>query len=207
MQEHDNKYIEDNEAKLNPAPKNFRVSYAIKLGFIGITALGIGVYFQSIKTRRDAEKKFLQENHMAETTPTISIMPAIKAMEPKTGQLVDIAEPNSWTLLNIWATWCPPCREEMPSLELLQQKLKNKLHVIALSVDDNIDMVKEFMVINQPSFRVLWDHSKEASLKFGIKKYPETFLINPQGRIVAQFSGPRDWAAARAIDYLLNILK
>ncbi|MDX8401481.1 MAG: TlpA disulfide reductase family protein, partial [Mariprofundaceae bacterium] len=87
-------------------------------------------------------------------------------------------------LLNFWATWCPPCREEMPSMaELYRKYAARGLRVLAVSVDrrdaDLAGFVKEYGL----PFEVLHDADNAVSRRYGVFKFPETFLIGRDGRI------------------------
>jgi peroxiredoxin len=104
-------------------------------------------------------------------------------------------------LVNLWATWCPPCREEMPSMEKLHEKLKDRGFVLlAVSQDEGgIDGVRQFVEQMKLTFRVLVDPDGEVGRKFGVWGYPESFLVDRDGRIVERVIGPRDWAAPTQI--------
>lgn len=206
--EHHNEQIIDDEQTLNPPPSTYKVSFFTKCVFLVLFGLGISAYAYMIIERRLSQNRFLMNNQMAAVKLTPTALPSVNVYDLSAGADINLSsEVASWTLLNLWATWCPPCKEEMPSLELLQQKLKGKLKIIALSVDDNIDSVKEFVAINKPSFKVFWDKSQISPAIFGVEKYPETFLISPDGLLTTQFSGPRDWGSSRALDYFLNIIQ
>lgn len=198
--------MNNQEEELNPAPKSYRVTFSTKVAFLGIAALGVGAYGYMVVKRRATQAQFLQNNQMAAVKIMPAPLPKISVIDPKNEQPVPIVPEGQWTLLNIWATWCPPCQEEMPSLELLQKKLGAKLSIVALSADDDLNAVKEFIKVNNPSFKVLWDQDKQLPARLGISKYPETFLISPDGLLSIQFSGPRDWASPMAIDYLENAI-
>lgn len=205
---HSDEPLEEDEAELNPAPLPYRVSFRTKVGFLLLLVLGAGTYLYMIVERRVSQSKFLIHNQMAAVKLVQAAVPKMLVYDLKTDRDVELgSELNTWVLLNIWATWCPPCKEEMPSLELLQQKLKGRLKIVALSVDDNVDAVKDFVNVNKPSFLVLWDKHRSSPIKFGVDKYPETFLISPDGLLTTQFSGPRDWGSASAFDYFLSIVR
>ncbi|VAW87037.1 hypothetical protein MNBD_GAMMA16-603 [hydrothermal vent metagenome] len=98
-------------------------------------------------------------------------------------------------LLNVWATWCPPCRRELPSLEKLEQILKEQpFSVVGLSIDDDVDLVQEYLSDQGVTYANYVDLSgKEANEKLGIVAYPHTFLIGKKGRLVARYAGERVW--------------
>ena len=101
-------------------------------------------------------------------------------------------------LVNLWATWCPPCRDEMPSMERLHQQLKDKGFVLlAVAEDDGgARVVKPFIEEMKVTFSVLVDPDGEVGRKYGVWGYPESFLVDREGRIVERVIGPRDWASA-----------
>ncbi|HZR82462.1 MAG TPA: prolipoprotein diacylglyceryl transferase family protein [Candidatus Binatia bacterium] len=97
--------------------------------------------------------------------------------------------------LNLWTTWCPPCRQEMPAMQQLAQKLAGDGFVmLAVSEDDEgAPVVKKFVDEMKLTFPVLVDSTGEVGRRFAITGYPETFIIDREGRQVARFIGPRDW--------------
>ncbi len=104
-------------------------------------------------------------------------------------------------LVNVWATWCPPCREEMPSMEVLHQRLKDRGFVLlAVSEDEGgPDAVKSFVEQTKVSFPVLLDPDGDVGRKYGVWGFPESFLVDREGRIVERVIGPRDWATPAQI--------
>ncbi len=99
-------------------------------------------------------------------------------------------------LLNFWATWCPPCRREMPSMENLYQKLSNEPFVIlAINQWEDSDHVFAFMgqLNTFPSFPILFDPKSEVAAAFKVKGLPTSFIIDKQGRIVYRAVGGREF--------------
>lgn len=127
-----------------------------------------------------------------------------------TGQLVDItAWQGKVVLLNIWATWCFPCREEMPTLDRLQQRLGGKyFDVVALSVDKGgIDKVRKFYdQINIDHLQIYVDQSASASTSLGIFGIPATLLLSPDGKELGRFIGPAEWDSPEMISFLENTI-
>ncbi len=113
-------------------------------------------------------------------------------------------------IFNVWATWCPPCRKEMPDLLRLSQILpKKKFMVVALSVDRNPDDVKSFVHEHGLTFPVFLDQGglSIAAPMLGVFKYPETLVMNRQGKIVTKVIGAYPWAGAETIKALKYIAK
>jgi peroxiredoxin len=98
-------------------------------------------------------------------------------------------------VLNIWATWCPPCREEMPGLEALQQRYAAEgLHVIGVSIDGRnaAGEVRSFLESNGITFTILHDADERVTRVFRTMGVPETYLIDREGRLVRRWIGKID---------------
>lgn len=97
-------------------------------------------------------------------------------------------------VLNIWATWCPPCRQEMPSLDRLSQLL-DPAHfaVLGLSVDADRLLAAEFLVQQHIGFRNYFDPDGSLSQRLGLKVYPQTFVIAPDRLLLHSIAGQREW--------------
>jgi cytochrome c biogenesis protein CcmG/thiol:disulfide interchange protein DsbE len=97
-------------------------------------------------------------------------------------------------MLNFWASWCEPCREEMPTMERLYQEFKNKGFVI-LGVDvkdrkkDAVAFIKELKL----TYPVVFDPNEEVGLLYGVWALPTTYLIGPKGQGLARLWGPAHW--------------
>lgn len=99
-------------------------------------------------------------------------------------------------VLNVWATWCPPCRREMPSLERLSKNVDGSRIVVAgISVDSDANAVLEFLRQNGVTFRNFRDTPGDIANALGVQVYPETILIAPDGKIVHRIMGERDWSS------------
>jgi peroxiredoxin len=104
-------------------------------------------------------------------------------------------------LLNLWTTWCPPCREEMPSMEKLYARLRERdFELVAVSEDEEGRRVVEpFVAEMKLSFPVLIDPEHQVGDRYGVWGYPESFVIDRNGHVVERVIGPRDWAAAEHV--------
>ena len=103
--------------------------------------------------------------------------------------------------LNFWATWCPPCIIEMPSMEKLHRRFKDKSFVmVAINSQETDALVKSFFEKNKLSFTALLDSSGEVGSGFGVNALPTTFVLDKQGRIIGSALGPRDWNSQASID-------
>ncbi|MDX8404986.1 MAG: TlpA disulfide reductase family protein [Mariprofundus sp.] len=100
-------------------------------------------------------------------------------------------------LLNFWATWCPPCRQEIPSMVKLHEQLSAKgLKIVAVSVDQRLDDLKTFVTEYKMPFQVLHDADAAISGQYGVFRYPESFLIDRNGVVQQHFIGAVDWMRA-----------
>lgn len=119
------------------------------------------------------------------------------------GQIVTLSALRGQVVfLNFWATWCPPCREEMPSIERLHRELRDQgLVVLAVDVDESPERVAKFVKDFRLSFPVPLDAGSNLFSTYGAPGLPTTMLIDRRGRVVGMALGPRDWAsdAARAL--------
>ncbi len=113
-------------------------------------------------------------------------------------------------ILNVWATWCPPCRKEMPDLIRLSRLLPaNKFTVIGLSVDNNADDVRDFIKEQNIPFPIFWDKGGKqvGGPVLGVFKYPETFIINRRGIYVEKVVGGFPWQSPRTVAILNSVYK
>lgn len=113
-------------------------------------------------------------------------------------------------LLNFWATWCPPCRREMPSMERLYQKYQDKgFTVLAVNQMEDGDRVFAFSgVLNPtPTFNILLDTNSRVSRSYHVKGLPTTFLIDKKGRIRYHAIGGREFDHPEVEKIIESLLK
>lgn len=102
-------------------------------------------------------------------------------------------------LLNFWASWCPPCREEMPVLSRWQNALQAAgLQIIGVSMDDDRSEVKRFLAKYPVSYPIVMGDARFAEQFGGVLGLPLTYLIDAQGRVVARYQGEADLAKMEA---------
>lgn len=130
-----------------------------------------------------------------------SPLPDLVLADLADGRTSSLAEYRGRALVvNLWATWCAPCRSEMPSLEHLSRAVRaQNLTVIGISVDSDLNLAREFVLQHGLSFVNLSDPDMaRGRAALGIRALPETFVIDRDGRIVARALGARDWATEEA---------
>jgi peroxiredoxin len=111
-------------------------------------------------------------------------------------------------VLNVWTTWCPPCREEMPSMERLYGQLRGPdFELLAVSEDEGgIEPVRAFVRDVGVTFPVAHDPERQVGTRYGVWGYPETFIIDREGRVVERVIGPRVWDAPEQVAMLRGLL-
>jgi len=112
-------------------------------------------------------------------------------------------------VVNFWASWCPPCRKEMPALQGLDDAM-NRQHfrVIGVSVDEDKNLMREFLIQHQIHFDNLHDADRHLAYELlGIRNYPETFIISPEGLIVMRIIGEQLWNSEAVHSLLQSIHK
>jgi peroxiredoxin len=111
-------------------------------------------------------------------------------------------------VLNFWATWCPPCVEEAPSLERLQNAIAPRGGtVLGISVDEDEAEYTKFLQDHQITFPNYRDPSKKIALSYGTSMYPETYIIDRNGRLARKIIGPQDWDSPEILAYLNQLLQ
>ena len=105
-------------------------------------------------------------------------------------------------VLNFWATWCPPCVEEMPSLVQLQKQLGDKVTILAVSEDADDAAYKQFIHDHNVDLLTVRDVQRKTNEVYGTFKFPETYIIDRDGKIVRKFIGATDWTAPDIVAYL-----
>jgi peroxiredoxin len=109
-------------------------------------------------------------------------------------------------VLNFWATWCPPCIEEMPSLVQMQQKMKDKgVEVVAISVDADQSAYQKFLKEYRVNLLTVRDPDQSSNNLYGTFKFPETYIIDRRGVLRRKFIGPIDWGTPEIVEYLAKL--
>ena len=184
-----------------------RTGWAL-FGLLVLLAAGIGTYFsvRSASESRPASNGALM--FRAHDTPrTVAEI----AFEDAQGSKRTLAQSRGKVVLvNVWATWCVPCREEMPALDRLQRKLGGSgFEVLALSIDaGGAAAVKQFYdEIGIRSLAIYVDRSMRAAATLGTMGLPTTLLIDAEGREIGRHIGPAQWDAPEAVRMIAGYMK
>ncbi len=107
-------------------------------------------------------------------------------------------------VLNFWATWCPPCVEEMPSLLTLHKELGDQVTILAVSEDADDAALRQFIRDHEVDLLTVRDTHNNNEV-YGTFKFPETYIIDRNGKVVRKFIGATNWTSPDIIDYLKKL--
>ena len=150
-----------------------------------------------------SEKYPLPSKMLMDPMPAANMAPEINVidMNGEKRTLQDLK--GKFVLVNFWATWCNPCKVEMPLLENLHQTLKSdKFTVLGLHVGPGPENIEEFKKLMPISFPIYVD--MELEVNWGVPGLPTTFLLNPEGRLIYRAVGKREFASDDMINFIRN---
>jgi len=112
-------------------------------------------------------------------------------------------------IVNVWATWCGPCVEEVPSLISLVEAMGGELQLIAVSEDGSLEdiesFLKSFPKIKNPNIHVLWDEKREVMKLYSAERLPESFVLNRELKLVKKIVGGINWHTPDSVEYLKGL--
>lgn len=171
----------------------------LAIAALALVAGAAGAYFSLSRNQPGADGGVLFPHSGAKPMPELTL-------QDSSGRSLSLADFRGKTiLLNVWATWCAPCREEMPALDRLQGKLGGpQFEVVALSVDQQGLAVarKFFEEVGVKSLALYIDPSAQAAFKINAIGLPVTLLVDRQGREIARHLGAAKWDSPEAISDL-----
>lgn len=110
-------------------------------------------------------------------------------------------------LVNFWGTWCPPCVEEMPSIQRLQNQLSDRpFSVLAVNVNEARNRVAAFAKRNDIALRVLQDATGDVSRAWDVQVFPTSYLVDGSGQVRYRALGPVDWDSGEPLEATLKLL-
>jgi peroxiredoxin len=171
---------------------------AVVLAFLAISAL---IILFSLK----------QNNSYLKFSPLRLGQPAPNFTLPGLdGKMVSLSDHKGHVVLvNIWATWCPPCVDEMPSMQRLYKELTDEdFEILAVSIDTlGTKVVAPFMKKFKLSFPALIDTKGTIQTIYQTTGVPESFIINQEGILIERVIGPRDWAAPGVLRFFRDLIQ
>ena len=125
------------------------------------------------------------------------------------GRTIDSSElRGKVVLLNFWATWCGPCKEEMPAMQRLREAFPHAdFALLAVTTDQQHDAITAFANGLRLSFPILQDETKDVSAAFGVRGLPTTVILDREGRLVGRAIGPRRWDSPEVIALFKDLLQ
>ncbi len=191
-------------------PKIFPVRLFLHLGWI----IGFVVIFSIFFVQREATEHYAealkQGKELGLSLPKEPRLAPEFRLPDLSGKQVSLADQRGKIVfLNFWATWCPPCRAEMPAMERLFQRMQNRDFVmLAIDFQESQQQAQKFMDEFQFTFPVLLDTDGTVGTTYGVMGLPTTYILDREGRIVASVVGPREWDSETAyafFEHLLNV--
>lgn len=111
-------------------------------------------------------------------------------------------------LVCFWATWCPPCRAEIPSLDRLYKDYKDRgFMVVGISTDRSAEYVKDFLKTHPVGFPMLMDSDTRVSRQYGVFSMPTSFLLDRKGIIIKRYIGEEDWGSSEIRNTIKSALE
>jgi peroxiredoxin len=188
------------ETTRNRKEKEFNYPIAVFI-FVAVTAL---VIILSLKLN-DSSYKFSNQVAIKDNLPAPDFtFPRLD------GKMVSLSDyKGKVVLVNIWATWCPPCVDEMPSMEKLYRKFKGQnFEILAVSIDEpGLKAVAPFMKKSNLTFPALIDSEGAVKAVYGITGIPESFIIDQQGILLKKIVGPVDWATPNIFRFFSELIQ
>jgi peroxiredoxin len=131
---------------------------------------------------------------------------SLKLVDGRTISLSDFR--GKVVFLNFWATWCPPCREEMPSMQALYRRFREQgLEILAVDIMENRKTVTNFLSDNDLTFPTVLDPDGRVSGSYGVQAVPATFIVDRDGKLILRAVGGRDWNTPAVIAAFEELLK
>jgi len=187
--------------------RNGKVLSIIAVGGL-LIALGLAGFFQLLGRVRD---HLLARQDSVIAPVAAGALAADFKLKDLGGSTISLSSLRGKVVfLNVWATWCEPCRQEMPSIESLYEEFKQDKNLVVLAVSQDSTgrgAVDSYIRKNGFKFTVLLDPANAVGEAYNVSGIPETFIIAPNGRIVAHHSGPYDWSKPEMRDALEELLK
>jgi peroxiredoxin len=176
------------------------------LALLGWLLFVVGCESQPGRAQGADRDPFKQLDLTRVTPPTSAPAFTVPSPAGRTLSLTDVK--GGVVLLNFWATWCPPCREEMPSMERLYQRYRDRgFTVLALSIDRDLAAVPLFVEKSRLTFPIGLDSKMAVAELYRVHALPTTIVIDRAGQIIAGAAGARDWdspAAHAVVETLLR---
>ena len=131
------------------------------------------------------------------------------ALERLDGSILNPDDLKGMTLIvNFWATWCPPCRKEMPALQRAWESLRDEnILLLGIAVGENKTAVAEYVEKMKLDFPIALDPTTDSSSEWAVRGLPTTYVVDPSGQIVLEAVGERDWDDSAILDQIRAVAR
>ena len=134
--------------------------------------------------------------------------PALKLSDMDDGHFDLAAKRGQWVLVHFWASWCGPCRREMPTIQgLMEQVSDSALEIVLINTSETDDDVFSFLSIAAPDLDTLMDYDGEVTARWQPRGLPASFIVDPSGRIQYMALGGRLWDSPEYVEFLLHLVE
>lgn len=125
------------------------------------------------------------------------------------GETFDIASARGqWAFVHFWASWCGPCRREIPTIQTLISDMKTQpIHIVVVNTSETADQVFEFLAAVAPEINSLLDEDGQVTEAWQPRGLPSTYLVDPQGKIRYVVLGGQPWNSAPYQDFLKKLIR
>jgi thiol-disulfide isomerase/thioredoxin len=181
-----------------------RARIAVTIGVLASLQILAVVVFRAVQRSRAPEAGTSFE---AEPLAVAEPAPAMIARRID-GSEVSIAWPSPrMRIVHFWATWCEPCRDELPGLLAFARDMRDRgLDVVAVAVDDEWRAIHAFFDGSVPP-EIVMAVDATAHRRFGVSTLPDSYLVDRAGKLIERYHGARDWQAPAARDHLLTLVR
>ena len=168
----------------------------VVFGFAGLSFLQIDLF---AKTENQKLEQLFSDVGVLPIPPDTD--PLEIKLEDPTGRPISLGEfRGKIVFINFWTTWCLACVIEMPSMQKLHQKFKDKDFVmVAINLQESASRVEQFYKEHKLTFTTLLDTTGDVGAGLGIRSIPTTFILDKNGRIIGKALGPREWEGKKSI--------
>lgn len=186
-----------------------------RVGSFFIAAMIVAaLVFYSLKGRLSQDEKSpaavveTNVNKLGIETPKRKTAAPAFALKDQSGKQIGLKELRGRVVfLNFWATWCPPCIQEMPAMEKLHQELqKDGLVILAVNFQEGPERVRDFFTEHNLTFTALLDRDGKVAELYQALALPVSVIINKRGEIVGRAVGSKDWYREEALQYFQHLL-
>ena len=130
----------------------------------------------------------------------------LQSLDGRSVQLADMK--GKVVVLNFWATWCGPCKEEMPAFERLRQKLDpERIALITITTDLQREGIQHFLANLHVHIPVLFDDNQDITQAYLVRALPTTMLIDGRGALVGRAVGPREWDSPHSVHLMQSLMQ